>query len=63
MAASAGPRMPSTAGYMALAVVVATVVFFAVGLVLNANEDEAPWLLAALAGGGVLLLAAARASW
>ncbi|HEX7173675.1 MAG TPA: hypothetical protein VF240_00135 [Pyrinomonadaceae bacterium] len=57
--AATGPRMPSTAGYMAVAVAVATIVFFVVGIMLYANEDEAPWLLASLAGGGVLLLAAA----
>jgi hypothetical protein len=51
--------MPSTAGYMAAAVFIATVVFFVTGLALHANDDEAPWLLASLAGGGVLLLAAA----
>ena len=53
-----GPRMPSTAGYMAAATVVAAIAFFAVGLVLHAGGDDAPWLLAALAAGGVLLLAA-----
>jgi len=51
--------MPSTTGYMAVAVVIAAFVFFVTGLVLHANDDEAPWLLASLAGGAVLLLAAA----
>ncbi len=55
----AAPRMPSTAGYMAVATIIAAFSFFVVGLSLNASEDEAPWLLAALAAGAVLLVAAA----
>lgn len=51
--------MPSAAGYMAAAMVVAAFAFFGVGMALDANEDEAPWLLGALAAGAVLLVAAA----
>lgn len=57
--APGGPRMPSTAGYMAAAVVVSAITFFCVGLLLHANDDESPWLLAMLAAGAVLLVAAA----
>lgn len=54
----AGPRMPSTAGYMAGAAIVAAATFLGVGLLVSANEGEAPWLVAALSAGVVLLLAA-----
>jgi hypothetical protein len=57
--ASAGPRMPSTAGYMAAAVIIAAAAFFGVVLALDSHEDEAPWLMGALAAGAVLLVAAA----
>ncbi len=50
-------RMPSTAGYMASAGAIA--VFFALWWLLRAGEEEAPWLPAGLAAGGVMLVAAA----
>ena len=50
--------MPSTAGYMAAASVLAAITFFGVGLILRAGDDGAPWVLAALAAVAVLVLAA-----
>lgn len=56
---AASPRMPSTAGYMVAALVVSALTFFGVGLLLNASGDDAAWLLASLAAGVVMLVAAA----
>ncbi|MGH9942937.1 MAG: hypothetical protein ACRD9R_11340 [Pyrinomonadaceae bacterium] len=67
--ATPGPRVPSTAGYLSVASVIAITLFFAVWWLLTVNGDDAPWLPAILAASVTLLLAAAarevvaRRSW
>ena len=53
------PRMPSTAGYMAVAGGLALALFWAIWWVLRSDGEEAPWLPAGLAAGFVILAAAA----
>lgn len=57
--AVARPRLPSTAGYMAVAGVIAFALFFAVWWLFIISGDDAPWLPAMLAASVVLLLAVA----
>jgi hypothetical protein len=53
------PRMPSTAGYMAVAGGLSLALFWAIWLLLHTDGDEAPWIPAGLAAGFVILIAAA----
>ncbi|MCU1263732.1 MAG: hypothetical protein JWM21_50 [Acidobacteria bacterium] len=50
-------RMPSSAGYLIVAVTIAIVLFFALWWVLVSGGDEAPWVPAGLAASVVLLIA------
>lgn len=50
-------RMPSSTGYMLIAVVVAVALFFVLWWMLVSGGDEAPWLPAGLAASVVLLVA------
>ncbi|MCA1567800.1 MAG: hypothetical protein LC803_19575 [Acidobacteria bacterium] len=56
---SARPRMPSSAGFMLLAVVVSLIVFFGLWWLLDVSGDEAPLLPAGLVASVVLLVAIA----
>lgn len=50
-------RMPSSAGYLTIAIVIAAGLFFLVWWMLVRSGDEAPWLPAGLAASVVLLVA------
>lgn len=50
-------RMPSSAGYLAVAIVIAAGLFFGLWWLLVRSGDEAPWLPAGLAASVVLLVA------
>src|SRR6185295_5847744 len=50
-------RMPSSAGYLISAIVVALGLFFGLWWILVSGGDEAPWLPAGLAASVVLLVA------
>lgn len=52
-------RMPSTTGYLVVAVLIAVVLFVALWWLLREGGDEAPWLLSGLAAGVVILVAVA----
>jgi len=51
--------MPSSAGYMLTAVGLSVAVFIVIWWLLRTGEDEAAWLPAGVAAGGVMLVAAA----
>jgi len=53
------PRMPSTAGYMAVAGGLSLALFWGIWLLLRSDGDEAPWIPAGVAAGFVILVAAA----
>ena len=50
-------RMPSSAGYLTVAIILAAVMFFGLWWMLVRGGDEAPWLPAGLAASVVLLVA------
>ncbi len=54
---AARSRMPSSAGYLIVAIVIALGLFFALWWILVSGGDEAPWLPAGLAASVVLLVA------
>jgi tetratricopeptide (TPR) repeat protein len=49
--------MPSSTGYLAVAIMIAAVLFFGIWWILVSSGDEAPWLPASLAASAVLLVA------
>src|SRR5690242_3930877 len=50
-------RMPSSTGYLMVAIIIAAGLFFGIWWILLSSGDEAPWLPAALAASAVLLVA------
>ncbi len=50
-------RMPSSTGYLTVAIIIAVGLFFALWWILVRGGDEAPWLPAGLAASVVLLVA------
>ena len=54
---SSRTRMPSSAGYLIIAVTIAIALFFALWYMLVSGGDEAPWVPAGLAASVVLLVA------
>ena len=50
-------RMPSSAGYLMVALTIAIVLFFALWWALDGGSDQAPWVPAGLAASVVLLIA------